>query len=167
MEGYSDSENKRKANKVRQLIRISIDKRNRGEDGEEELAEARKLSKELAEYLKTNYPLSFNINHRVLYKTEWNLLMQYFLNGNTTNKILNQIIKENNIKTHDVLFIYDNNDKSFKRNLAIFFDDEGSYFKFNEMRKIEGPKEWYEFIERMGLLPEEAAKLYNIGRAHV
>lgn len=161
MEGYADAENKRKANRVRQLIRISIDKRNDEEDGDEELREARKISKELAEYLKTNYPTSFNIHYRLLYGKEWESLFQY-LNGNGENKVFKRLVDFHQIKVHDILVVQNlENNSLSKRSLAIFFDDQGPHFTIGYGDELQGPKEWYEFTERMGLLPHEAGYLYD------
>lgn len=150
-QGYLDIQNERKANEIRKLMTEAANyRRNENPEIYSNLSKkAAKLSNELKDYLLSTYPDKFNIiNIRSKDDDEHNYLI------NPLN--WEDIIKKYNIQVNDVVIIRED---IFK--IVIFVDENGPHFEGEFYSAEEGPKEWYEFLERMGLLSQIAADLYN------
>lgn len=175
-QGYEDIENERKAKRIRE-IRREI---NKGDEDDKLFKEAEILSDELKNYLLRTYPDKFNI--KILYPQwhEYDKIMKDWYNKNFKNTM-----DEYNLKIHDVIFFIRGGEGGSGEYTVTsgFLDEDGLhlgtpfYFRTGsgypdvEYIKIKvktiGPKEWYEFLERMALLPETAAKLYKRNNENV
>lgn len=169
---YKDIENRRKAEKVRKLIRQYFEKQRIGyygpDYGANDLAEAQRLSRELARYLRENYPSKFKIKTYVTKPEEWEDLKNHLLFGDKKGKhLFEDIMKEKDAKIHDILHIENYNpDIGQTEIITIFVDEDGfhsglPYYPESDQDGNMGPDEWYYFTERMGLLPRQAAYLYK------
>lgn len=172
-QGYRSIENERKANEVRKLMNEaykSLENRqiiNRIKF----MGKATDISKELKDYLCKTYPTSFNIKIIRITNEENDEL---FDDRNQNN--IEKITKRYNINLYDIVYVISGKDGIYLL-YSMFYDENGidinnfamwdgglngpssDYIKRNI--KMRGPYNWYKFLERMGLLSQVAADLYN------
>ena len=84
---------------------------------------------------------------------------KYLYNGNLQGlSILNKIIVKENIREHDLLLL---GNKKSPLKLLIFVDENGFSGKIISDEGPDASDEFYEFCERMGLLPDVVNNLYG------
>ena len=167
MAGYVKSEEQIKAAEVRKLVNKSRKLWNEMDIKEkqgESIAELRrerdeidnkanKLSLELAEYLKLNYPEYFRVSPIIVP----NNYIRYIRNDKYIAQLLNEQNKKLNI--HDIGLVMDDEEDIF----YIFFKDNGniSFVKYISPNIIM-PDNFYNFMEEMGLTIKAVNKLYEL-----
>jgi hypothetical protein len=166
MTGYINLEEQRKAAKVRKLVNTTnkiVSNPDNYENGymkeniKENLWDTEnkffRLSNQLATYLRTNYPNNFKIH-------EFDIPEEVRL---TNLEQLHNIFKQVNdsINIHDIAILYP--PRRARGIYILFKDSDGNYEYVYEFRKSTlMPKEFYKFLEEMGLTTNAAGKLYNI-----
>ena len=173
MAGYLNEKEERKAAEVRKLIReANILKRkteirwNNGNNFDELAGEyykikdkADKLSLELVDYLRKNYPKNF-LTHEVILSQEY---IEY-INNNSDDEfdknMLKLITKYNNLlPIHDILFLTNGDDTNF----YVLFNNNGTpAFRIWMSFDMLMPQEFYIFMEEMGLTITAVNKLYPL-----
>jgi hypothetical protein len=159
--------NRTKAERVRSLIKLSTYKLNKGETGKEELDEAWKLSTELLRYIRNTGSQGLPIlsTSILFYNTDkWEKVNEYLsypfgpkISSSGDNTLEGKELFMNDVDpiNEDIiihrLFDIVEKCKDGKPRRALFFFDENGPHKAPSYK--EGPDQWYDFIEKMGLLP--------------
>lgn len=164
MDGYSEPENEAKARKVREIVHFytTYEQKLTSDQVLNLIDEANKLSLELADYLRLNYPDSFNFK-KIKYDTEEEIEFEkrssFPLSELPENiqKIWQDIELKYKPKVHDYYEI--------KINAWKYAEVLRMYF-FVEENKVYGSilsfiPEFFDFMERMGLTEPAYTKLYG------
>lgn len=127
---------------------------------------ADKLSLELADYLKINYPDNFCVHRKIIPREYEDYLFDYFRIGKKNGKIV-EIIEEyrKSLDNYDIMLLHNE-----KRDYIIFNNNEIPLLTYsNDKRKMKMSEKFYDFMEEMGLTLkavnflyfEDRKKIYN------
>lgn len=174
MAGYINPREQQKAAKIRNLLKeVSLLKSkvisavHKGHPFQElteeidvKVGEADKLSLELVEYLKENYPTSFNVYQDYIPEEYENYFTNILINNTEDGQNLSKIIKRYNDKLADcdILIL---KPISADKYYVIFNNNGKPSLVVNHLERIAMEDHFYEFMERVGLTLEAVNKLYD------
>lgn len=178
-QGYKDEENEQKAKEVRELIKLAYKAKSKEniERYRSLLDSAEIISGELLEYLEDtswkyhpqkpeielfNYPYSDTIF--ALVNRLGNRSLEWFKNHTSISASLKDF-EENNLHWIGIIYTQEDEESDPLILYTLFVDEEGLHMErqINNLNtRFLMPKEFYSFLQRMGLTLNQAASLYNI-----
>lgn len=156
MDGYKDEENEEKAKEVRRLVTKAnkAEEKNNAYKHDKLISEAVDLSLHLVWYLLAQYPSKFIID---IIK----------IDDNIEEEILTFLEKEidpiNNLHQIFLLYKYDEDIwPNFDVDYTVFVDEDGIHLYKMHNLYLTLPPEFYSFLQRMGILLDDAKILYDL-----